>query len=70
MSLPPVLLSEIRLQHPEVASFGELPAVIIRHAEEGGRVFMKVDLKPEFPKTPGNQESQVEPAFVGGGRGD
>ncbi len=68
MSLPPVLLSEIILQHPEVVSFGELLAVIRRHAKEGGRIFMEVDLKPEFPDTPRNWESQVESAFVGGPR--
>ena len=68
MSLPPVLLSEIILQHPEVVSFGELLAVIRRHGEEGGRIFMEFDIKPEFPDTPRNWESRVESAFVGGPR--
>ena len=68
MSLPPVLRREIILQHPEVTSFGELLAVIRRHAEEGVRVFMEVDLKPEFPDAPRNWQSQVYAAFVWGER--
>ena len=68
MSLPPVLLSEIILQHPEVVSFEELLHVIRRHGEEGGSIFMEFDINPEFPDTPRNWESRVESAFVGGAR--
>ena len=70
MPLPPVLLSEIILQHPEVTSFGEFLGVVGLHAEEVGRIFMEVDLKPEFTDTPRNWQSKVEAAFVWGGNGD
>ena len=66
MSLPPVLRREIILQHPEVTSFGELLAVIRRHAKEGGRVFMEVDLKPEFPDTPGTGSPRSTRPLSGG----
>lgn len=68
MALPPVLLSEIIIQHPEVNSFAELIAVIRRRAEEGDRFFLEMDLKPEFPDTPRNWEMRIEEAFSWGER--
>ncbi len=68
MALPPVLLCEIIIQHPEVNSFGELIAVIRRRAEEGDRFFLEMDLKPEFPDTPRNWEKLIEEAFTYGER--
>ncbi len=68
MALPPVLLSEIIIQHPEVNSFVELIAAIRRRAEEGDRFFLQMDLKPEYPDTPRNWQMLIEEAFVWGER--
>ncbi len=68
MSLPPVLLSELIIQNPDVSMFVDLLAVIRHRAEEGGQFFLEVDLKPDFPDTPRNWEFLVESAFVWGER--
>ena len=68
MSLPPIQLSEIIIQHPEVNSFSELLALLRSRAETGERVFLEVDLKPEFLDTPRNWEMLVEEAFTCGDR--
>ena len=68
MALPPILLSEIIIQHPEVNSFVELIAAIRRRAEEGDRFFLQMDLKPEYLDTPRNWEMLIEEAFSWGER--
>ncbi|HJO75898.1 MAG TPA: hypothetical protein QGH84_11925 [Rhodospirillales bacterium] len=68
MSLPPMLLSELIIQHPEVSMFVDLLAAIRRRAEEGERYMLEVDLKPDYPDTPRNWEFLVEEAFVWGER--
>ncbi len=68
MSLPPVQLSEIIIRHPEVNSFGELLALLRNRAETGERVFLELDLKPEYLDTPRNWEMLVEGAFTYGER--
>jgi len=68
MSLPPIKLSDILIQHPEVNSFGELLAVLRSWVETGDRVFLEFDLKPEFPDTPRNWEMLIEMAFTSGKR--
>ncbi len=68
MSLPPIQLSEIIIQHPEVNSFGELLALLRSRAETGERVFLEFDLKPEYPDTPRNWAMLVEEAFTYGDR--
>lgn len=68
MSLPPIQLSEIIIQHPEVNSFGELLALLRNRAETGERVFLELDLKPEYLDTPRNWEMLVEGAFTYGER--
>ena len=68
MALPPILLSEIIIKHPEVNSFVELIAAIRRRAEEGDRFFLQMDLKPEYLDTPRNWEMLIEEAFSWGER--
>ena len=68
MSLPPMLLSELIIKHPEVSMFVDLLAAIRRRAEEGERYMLEVDLKPDYPDTPRNWEFLVEEAFVWGER--
>ena len=68
MSLPPMLLSKLIIQHPEVSMFVDLLAAIRRRAEEGERYMLEVDLKPDYPDTPRNWEFLVEEAFVWGER--
>lgn len=68
MSLPPLLLSDLIIQHPEVSSFVDLLATIRKRAEEGDRFMLEVNLKPDFPDTPRNWEFLVESAFVWGER--
>ncbi|MBC8338328.1 MAG: sulfur relay protein DsrC [Rhodospirillales bacterium] len=68
MSLPPILLSDLIIQHPEVYSFADLLSAIRKRAELGERYMLEVDLKPDFPDTPRNWEFLVEEAFVWGER--
>jgi len=68
MSLPPMLLSDLIIQHPEVCTFPDLLDVIRRRAEIGENYMLEVDLKPDFPETPRNWEFLVEEAFVWGER--
>ncbi len=68
MSLPPMLLSDLIIQHPEVSSFADLLATIRKRAEVGDRFMLEVNLKPDFPDTPRNWEFLVESAFVWGER--
>lgn len=68
MSLPPMLLSDLIIQHPEVSMFVDLLAAIRKHAEQGDRFMLEVDLKPDFPDTPRNWEMLIEEAFVWGER--
>ena len=68
MSLPPILLSELIIQHPEVSMFVDLLATIRKRSEQGERYMLEVDLKPDYPDTPRNWEFLVEEAFVWGER--
>jgi len=68
MSLPPIRLSDLIIQHPEVSMFVDLLAAIRKRAEEGERYMLEVDLKPDYPDTPRNWEFLVEEAFVWGDR--
>ena len=68
MTLPPMKLSDLIIQHPEVNSFADLLDTIRRMAEQGEGNMLDVDLKPDFPDTPRNWEFLVESAFVWGER--
>jgi len=56
------------LRHPEVNSFEELLVVLGQSANEHDRVFLELDLKPEYPDTPKNWEALVESAFSYGAK--
>jgi hypothetical protein len=56
-------LSEVLLQHHDIASFEELLKVVQQRAQT--EMFFKIDIKPTYPDTPPNWEDQLEGAFVG-----
>lgn len=68
MPSPPLPLSQIMIQHPEVNSFGDLLAVIRYRTEHDGRFFLEMDLKTEYQDTPRNWEMLIEEAFSFGER--
>ena len=56
-------LSEILLQHHEIASFEQLIPVIKESARN--EMFFRMDIKPPFGDTPENWEDRLEAAFNG-----
>lgn len=63
-----VRLSEIMIAHPEIQTFEQFLAMIRQRAERGDRIFLEMDLKPEYPDTPRNWAFLVEAAYTGGKR--
>ncbi len=58
-----LVLSQIMIANPDLNSFFELLPMLRRYAERGER-FFQPDIKPHFPDTPRNWESQLEAAFT------
>lgn len=56
-------LSEILLQHHDIATFERLLEIVRGRAQ--GETFFRIDVKPPYPDTPPNWEDQLEGAFVG-----
>ncbi|MCR4345838.1 MAG: hypothetical protein NUV55_01335 [Sulfuricaulis sp.] len=56
-------LSEILLQHHDIATFEQLLEVVRSRAQS--EMFFRIDIKPTYPDTPANWEDQLEGAFVG-----
>jgi hypothetical protein len=56
-------LSEILLQHHDIATFEQLLEVVRQRAQT--EMFFRIDIKPTYPDTPSNWEDQLEGAFVG-----
>ncbi len=56
-------LSEILLQHHDIATFEQLCEVVTQRAS--GEMFFRIDIKPTYPDTPTNWEDRLEGAFVG-----
>lgn len=56
-------LSEILLQHHDIATFEQLLEVVRQRAQT--ETFFRIDIKPPYPDTPANWEDQLEGAFVG-----
>nr|VFJ91195.1 MAG: hypothetical protein BECKLFY1418B_GA0070995_102423 [Candidatus Kentron sp. LFY]VFJ98344.1 MAG: hypothetical protein BECKLFY1418A_GA0070994_10822 [Candidatus Kentron sp. LFY] len=54
-------VSELLLQHHDLASFRDLVKVIRKKAR--AERFFRMDVKPPFPDTPENWEDQLESAF-------
>lgn len=59
-----IYLSEVLIQNPGLESFDELLAEIGRQAQQGA-IHLKIDIKPNYPDTPGNWEDRIEGAFAG-----
>ncbi len=57
-------LSEILIQNHDIESFEELLGVVTQRAQ-GGEIFFRIDVKPQFVDTPPNWEDRLEGAFVG-----
>ncbi len=55
-------ISELMLQNQPI-SFAHLIALVREKAGSGER-FLRMDVKPPYPDTPGNWEDQVESAFT------
>ena len=56
-------LSQIIIQNHDVVSFAKLMEVV-NQMGEGGMVLMEFDLKPDFPDTPRDWQTQLELAFM------
>ena len=68
MPAQPLLLSEIIIGNPQIDSFYDLLVAVRRRAEVRDRIFLDMDLKPDFADTPRNWAFQLEDAFTGGAR--
>jgi hypothetical protein len=55
-------ISELIMQN-QPASFAELLELVKERARVGDR-FLRMDVKPPYPDTPGNWEDQIEGAFT------
>lgn len=60
-------LSDLIAQNPQLQSFPELLEAVGMHGKSGATM-LEVDIKPDYPDTPRNWESQVEMAFTWWGR--
>ena len=58
-----VPLSQIIIQNHDVVTFAKLMEVVNKMGE-GGMVLMEFDLKPDFPDTPRDWQTQLELAFM------
>ena len=58
-----VPLSQIIIQNHDVVTFAKLMEVV-NLMGEGGMVLMEFDLKPDFPDTPRDWQTQLELAFM------
>lgn len=59
------LLSDLIIYHPEVQSFPELKALIIKTAKNG-EIHLQFDVKPDYRDTPRDWAMQLETAFYWG----
>lgn len=58
-------LSDLIIQHPEVASFSDLER-LVAHAGESGEMFLEFDVKPDYRDTPRKWEWRLEAVFARG----
>lgn len=58
-------LSDLIISHPDVKNFQDLEQ-LVRHAGEGGEMFLEFDIKPDFRDTPRKWEWVLEAAFTRG----
>jgi hypothetical protein len=55
-------VSELLIANPQMHSFAELEAAVVE-AAKSGEIHLYMDIKPEFPDTPRNWETDLELAF-------
>jgi hypothetical protein len=55
-------VSELLIANPQMVSFAELEAAVVE-AALAGEIHLYMDIKPEFPDTPRNWETELELAF-------
>jgi hypothetical protein len=55
-------LSQILIANQEVQSFDGLKEVV-KEAARAGEMFLRFDVKPPYPDTPGDWEDQLEATF-------
>ncbi len=55
-------VSELLIANPKMVSFAELEDAVIE-AARSGEIHLFMDIKPEFPDTPRNWETELELAF-------
>ena len=55
-------VSELLIANPRMRSFVELEAAVVE-AALAGEFHLYMDIKPEFPDTPRNWETELEIAF-------
>ena len=55
-------VSELLIANPKMASFAELEEAVVE-AALAGEIHLYMDIKPEFPDTPRNWETELELAF-------
>lgn len=61
-------LSEVIISNPQIESFRDLLLAVRQRAKVGDKMFLDMDLKPDYIDTPRKWEFMVEDAFVGGQR--
>ena len=55
-------LSQILIANQDVQNFDELQDVVKAFAQQG-EMFLRFDVKPPYPDTPGDWEDQLEATF-------
>ena len=55
-------LSKILISNQEVQTFEELKDLVKEYARDG-EMFLRFDVKPPYPDTPGDWEDQLEATF-------
>lgn len=56
-------LSDILIQEFDLSSYEALKGIVSQRARDGAR-FFEIDVKPPFPDTPVNWESELENVFT------
>ncbi len=56
-------LSDVLIEEFEISSYAQLKENIRQKAKDGAR-FFEIDVKPPYPDTPSNWESDLESTFT------
>ncbi len=60
-------LSDLIVRNPQIQTFPDLLEAVGQHGKAGATM-LEIDIKPDYPETPRNWESQIETAFTWWGR--